>query len=126
MSTNEQVTPSVKPNPLPTYLVVTYDMGLAVDEADEADDVESALCVDCITLLLLLLGTDVWIPLPPCEPELGECGPDEMVGLFFHGWKPLPTAASASGGGDLLESLLHWAASMASGVPRRPGWSWKD
>ena len=28
-------------------------------------------------------------------------------GLFFHGWKPLPTAASASGGGDLLDSLLH-------------------
>jgi hypothetical protein len=44
-------------------------------------------------------------------------------GLFFHGWKPLPTAASASGGGDLLDSLLHWAASIASGVPRRPGWS---
>lgn len=101
-------------------------MGLAVDEADEADDVESALCVDCITLLLLLLlGTDdVWID--PCEPALGECGPDETVGLFFHGWKPLPTAASASGGGDLLDSLLHWAASMASGVPRRPGWSWKE
>ena len=44
-------------------------------------------------------------------------------GLFFHGWKPLPTAASASGGGDLLDSLLHCAASIASGVPRRPGWS---
>jgi len=44
-------------------------------------------------------------------------------GLFFHGWKPLPTAASASGGGDLLDSLLHCAASIARGVPRRPGWS---
>lgn len=46
-----------------------------------------------------------------------------VCGLFFHGWKPLPTAASASGGGDLLDSLLHCAASIASGVPRRPGWS---
>lgn len=45
-------------------------------------------------------------------------------GLFFHGWNPLPTAASAKGGGDLLESLLHCAASMARGVPRRLGWSW--
>lgn len=101
-------------------------MGLAVDEADEADDVERALCVDCITLLLLLLlllGTDVCTAeLAPSDEEFGECGPDE-IGLFFHGWNPLPTAASARGGGDLLDSLLHWAASMASGVPRRPGWS---
>lgn len=28
-------------------------------------------------------------------------------GLFFQGWKPFPTAASARGGGDLLLSLLH-------------------
>jgi hypothetical protein len=52
----------------------------------------------------------------------GECGPDE-IGLFFHGWKPLPTAASANGGGDLLDSLLHCAANMASGVPLRLGCS---
>jgi hypothetical protein len=46
-----------------------------------------------------------------------------VCGLFFHGWNPLPTAASARGGGDLLDSLLHCAASIASGVPRSPGWS---
>ena len=45
-------------------------------------------------------------------------------GLFFQGWKPFPTAASARGGGDLLESLLHCAASIAKGVPRRLGCSW--
>ena len=77
-------------NPPPsTYLVVTYDMGLAVDEADEADEVESALCVDCITLLLLLLlGTADWLEPAPCDDgadEFGEWGPDEIVGLFFHG-----------------------------------------
>ena len=59
--------------------------------------------------------------------ELGEllfwAADDE--GDFFQGWNPLPTAASASGGGDLVESLLHWAASIASGVPRNPGWSCK-
>lgn len=44
-------------------------------------------------------------------------------GDFFQGWNPLPTAASASGGGDLLESLLHCAASIANGVPRRLGCS---
>ena len=42
----------------------------------------------------------------------------EPPGLFFQGWKPLPTAASARGGGDLEVSLLHWAASMARGVVR--------
>jgi hypothetical protein len=35
--------------------------------------------------------------------------------FFFQGWKPLPTAASARGGGDLLDSLLHCAASIANG-----------
>ena len=25
----------------------------------------------------------------------------------------------------MVVSLLHCAASMASGVPRKPGWSWK-
>lgn len=52
---------------------------------------------------------------PPLLPAAGE------LGLFFQGWKPLPTAASASGGGDLFDNLLHCAASMASGVPRRLG-----
>lgn len=52
-------------------------------------------------------------------------GVDDVVDddAFFHGWKPLPTAASANGGGLFDESLLHWAASMASGVPRSPGCS---
>ena len=44
--------------------------------------------------------------------------------LFFHGWNPLPTAASANGGGLFDDNLLHCAASMASGVPRRPGCSY--
>lgn len=61
----------------------------------------------------------------------GECWPPEVlldgdVGLFFQGWKPLPTAASARGGGDLLDNLLHWAANIASGVPRRLGWSYNE
>ena len=43
--------------------------------------------------------------------------------VFFHGWKPLPTAASASGGGLLDDNLLHCAANMANGVPLRPGCS---
>lgn len=63
---------------------------------------------------------------PPLdEMGLGDWGRAllEDGGLFFHGWNPLPTAASASGGGDLLESLLHCAASIASGVPRRLGCS---
>ena len=45
--------------------------------------------------------------------------------LFFQGWNPLPTAASASGGGDMDAVLLHSAAIMARGVPRRPGGSWE-
>lgn len=69
-------------------------------------------------LLLLLLLLLCWGDMP-----FGDWGPEE--GLFFHGWNPLPTAASASGGGDLFESLLHWAASIASGVPFKPGCSWK-
>lgn len=69
-------------------------------------------------LLLLLLLLLLWpfpfppplfpppLPLPPDEPsEFGECGP--LDGDFFQGWNPLPTAASASGGGDLLDNLLH-------------------
>lgn len=43
--------------------------------------------------------------------------------LFFQGWNPLPTAASARGGGDMEAVLLHRAAIMARGVPRSPGCS---
>ena len=43
--------------------------------------------------------------------------------LFFQGWNPLPTAASARGGGDIEAVLLHSAAIMARGVPRSPGCS---
>lgn len=75
---------------------------------------------ECWPTLLLPLRLDAPPPPPPPPgalllPAAGE------LGLFFQGWKPLPTAASASGGGDLFDSLLHWAASMASGVPRRLG-----
>lgn len=50
-------------------------------------------------------------------PKGGECSPsggDDV--FFFHGWNPLPIAASANGGGDLFDNLLHCAASIASGV----------
>ena len=65
---------------------------------EEADDIAQGECwpvdafelVEPVELLLLLF-----------DCEVGE------VGLFFQGWKPLPTAASAKGGGDLLLSLLH-------------------
>lgn len=70
-----------------------------------------------LLLLLLLCWGDMLF---------GDWGPeDDWWGLFFHGWKPFPTAASANGGGDLLDNLLHWAASMASGVPFKVGCSWK-
>lgn len=52
-------------------------------------------------------------------------GPNPIAGDFFQGWKPLPTAASAKGGGLFELSLLHWAASIARGVPRSPGCSYK-
>lgn len=55
------------------------------------------------------------------EARVGECCPKDDVGLFFHGWNPFPTAASANGGGDLFDNLLHCAANIASGVPLRPG-----
>lgn len=71
---------------------------------------------ECWPTLLLPLRLDA--PPPPGALLLPAAG---ELGLFFQGWKPLPTAASASGGGDLFDSLLHWAASMASGVPRRLG-----
>ncbi len=68
----------------------------------------------------------VWLPLFCCDMSLGDCGPDDgCCGLFFHGWNPFPTAASASGGGDLLDNLLHCAANIANGEPFRPGCSWK-
>ncbi len=45
-----------------------------------------------------------------------------LVGeYFFQGENPLPTVASARGGGDLLRSLLHWAASIDNGVPAAMG-----
>lgn len=75
-------------------------------EADEADRLRCVMAVP-------MLETDV----------TGDCWP--RVGLFFQGWNPLPTAASASGGGDLFDNLLHWAANIANGVPRSDGWSWK-
>lgn len=59
--------------------------------------------------------------------SVGECWPivgDD--GLFFHGWKPLPIAASANGGGDLFDNLLHCAASIANGVLRSCEWSWNQ
>ena len=54
---------------------------------------------------------------PRCSPpRSGLSDPPD----FFHGWNPFPTAASARGGGDMLLSLLHWAASIARGFPRSP------
>lgn len=88
-----------------------------VEEADEADiaqgecwPTEAFELVEPVEVLLLLLFA--W--------EEGE------VGLFFQGWNPLPTAASAKGGGDLLLNLLHWAANIAKGVPLKLGWSYKE
>lgn len=52
-------------------------------------------------------------------------GPSPIDGDFFQGWNPLPTAASASGGGLFELNLLHWAANIARGVPRRPGCSYE-
>lgn len=74
-----------------------------------------------------VLWFPLWLLLLCCgDMSVGDCGPDEdCCGLFFHGWKPFPTAASANGGGDLFDNLLHWAASIASGVPFKPGCSWK-
>lgn len=84
---------------------------------------EMLRCDDRLDELLLLL----WLLLLCCgDMPVGDCGPDDdCCGLFFHGWKPFPTAASANGGGDLFDNLLHCAASIASGVPFRPGCSWK-
>lgn len=85
---------------------------------------EMLRCDDRLDVLLLLLLL-LWL-LCCGDMPVGDCGPDDdCCGLFFHGWKPFPTAASANGGGDLFDNLLHWAASMASGVPFKPGCSWK-
>lgn len=83
---------------------------------------EMLRCDDRLDVLLLL-----WLLLLCCgDMPVGDCGPeDDCCGLFFHGWKPFPTAASANGGGDLFDNLLHCAASIASGVPFKPGCSWK-
>jgi hypothetical protein len=85
--------------------------------------VELAAAMELTAMLLLLVVTEGireerWVVLT-VVPALVLL----VCGLFFHGWNPLPTAASARGGGDLLDSLLHCAASIASGVPRSPGWS---
>lgn len=74
-----------------------------------------------------ILRCDKWLgvlfPLLFCDDiSFGDCGPDDdCCGLFFQGWNPFPTAASASGGGDLLDNLLHCAASIANGVPFKLG-----
>ena len=68
------------------------------------------------------------IPLWWCNPDIlwwvGWCGASGFRGLgadtvllFFQGWNPFPTAASARGGGLLLLILLHCAANIARGVP---------
>lgn len=66
------------------------------------------------------------VPMCVIFPDVGECWPTAAFGLFFHGWNPLPTAASANGGGDLFDNLLHWAANIANGVLRKPGCSWNE
>lgn len=63
-------------------------------------------------MLIVLEGSDLCELAIPAELTAddmaqGEDWPIGVVGLFFHGWNPLPTAASAKGGGDLLDSLLH-------------------
>lgn len=57
--------------------------------------------------------------------DIGDGACTTLDDIFFHGWKPLPTAASAKGGGLLLVILLHWAASIANGVPEYVTISWK-
>jgi hypothetical protein len=71
----------------------------------EAEEVASVL----LPLVAVAVVLEALVLLPP---------PD-----FFHGWNPLPTAASASGGGLFDDNLLHWAANMAKGVPLNPGCS---
>ena len=40
---------------------------------------------------------------------------------FFHGWNPLPTAASDKGGGILDDTFAVLAANMVNNVPLNPG-----
>lgn len=77
-------------------------------------------------LRCVLFGTGLfplWLWLCCGDMPVGE---DDCCGLFFQGWNPLPTAASARGGGDLFDSLLHCAANIANGVPLRPGCSYQS
>jgi hypothetical protein len=61
------------------------------------------------------VGGDFTLAASPADAGLGEALLEPSLLFFFQGWKPLPTAASARGGGDLLDSLLHCAASIANG-----------
>lgn len=81
---------------MPTHLAVKFPIEPVV-----AQDTRFRCC-SCELILL---------------PKGGECSPSggEDV-FFFHGWNPFPIAASANGGGDLFDNLLHCAASMANGV----------
>uniref|UniRef100_A0A182Q891 Uncharacterized protein n=1 Tax=Anopheles farauti TaxID=69004 RepID=A0A182Q891_9DIPT len=127
-----------------TYLDVRFAIGLIVDELP---DDESRPSEDWSTELPPSPVPAPPAPRPPApfpptpaspSPDApcvfdGECGPDE-IGLFFHGWKPLPTAASASGGGDLLDNKVKaehdnrdsMLALKAAGLPSQPpgaiGW----
>ena len=67
--------------------------------------------VALLLLLLLFIGGDGL----PRLPSGGVA--------FFQGWKLLPTAASASGGGVFEASLLHCAVNIASGFPPSRGGS---
>ena len=41
---------------------------------------------------------------------------------FFHGWNPLPTAASDKGGGILDDTFAVLAANMVNSVPLSQSW----
>lgn len=73
-----------------------------------------------LVVVLFVFEPDVAVPLAGVV-AVGTALP----AVFFHGWNPLPTAASANGGGLLDDSLLHCAANMANGVPLNPGCSCK-
>lgn len=101
-------------------------------------ELASSLLISTFRILYLFNYLGVIFPMVPvvddkfrCESieltlfNVGECCPIVgEAGLFFHGWNPLPIAASANGGGDLFDNLLHWAANIANGVPRICDWSW--
>lgn len=109
---------------LSAYLAVMLTMVLALDER-LLEDCPPLDPLELDELAAEMAQGECWpalLPPPPPPPPEEPLDPAAgELGLFFHGWKPLPTAASASGGGDLLDSLLHWAASMASGVPLKLG-----